>query len=515
MLKEKTDMNTKKSAKSIEEKGWDQQLLDHVKPQSWPAPKTQGKYNLVVIGAGSAGLVTAAGAAGLGAKVALIEKDRMGGDCLNFGCVPSKALLHAAHSIHQAQYTKDAGFADFDSPRPNFVKAMERMRQIRAQIAPHDSAARFRDLGVDVYLGAASFSDAQTIEVQGQKLKFARAVIATGRSPYTPDIEGLSEVQYDTNETIFGWTALPQKIAILGTGPIGCELAQVLSRFGAEVHMLSRGKQLLPVEDPEASEILKQQFLKEKIQITLGAKITKVEQTGKGKQLTYQYQGEQKCIHCDALIIATGRQAKLDGMGLDKAGIAYSTKGIQVDEYLRTTAPKIYAAGDVCSQYQFTHAADAMARIVIQNALFFGRKKHTALSIPWATYTSPEIAHIGPVFQELQQNERFRTVCFDFQQLDRNRTEDQSPGFAKVYYDPKKKGRIIAATIVGKQAGELIGAISFAITNRLSLVHFANTIYPYPTRSEVLKRLGDQYNRTRLTPWVKRLFEFFLRLWRR
>ena len=488
---------------------FNRQLLANVRPVGWTNPRPVGRYNLVVIGGGTAGLVTAAGAAGLGARVALVERSMLGGDCLNSGCVPSKALIASARAAKAGMPRIDDSAA-----AENFAAAMQRMRKLRAEISPHDSAERFRQLGVDVFFGAATFRDSETIEVEGTPLKFRRAVIATGARAAAPPIPGLDQVRYLTNESLFELTELPRRLAIVGAGPIGCEMAQAFARLGSEVHLLDVGPRVLAREDADAAELVQRSLQRDGVRLHLSCKDLRV---ATSEPLLLEYLspgGERQAISADRLLVVAGRSPRIEGLGLERVGVEADRRGIRVDDHLRTTNRHIFAAGDVCSAFQFTHAADFMARIVIQNALFLGRKKFSSLVIPWCTYTSPELARVGLNQQEaLQQARKVTTVQLDFSQLDRAVLEGHPEGFARVHLRPGSD-RILGATIVGQHAGELISEITLAMTNRLGLGAIGRTIHPYPTWSDAVRKLADQYNRTRLTPRVKWVFDKWL-AWRR
>lgn len=489
------------------------ELVQNVHPGDWQNPQAAPRYNLVVIGAGTAGLVSAAGAAGLGGKVALIERHLMGGDCLNYGCVPSKAVIRAAAAAHAVREAPHFGVSLGAPITVDFAVAMERMRRLRAGISRHDSAKRFRSLGIDVFIGEARFTGPASIEVGGQTLRFSRAVVASGARAAIPTTPGLAEAGFLTNETIFSLTALPRRLAVVGAGPIGCELAQAFRRLGSEVVVISRDDRLLPWEDLDAAEILAKRFAEEWITTRLGAELVSVRKRTDGKELSVLCQGEQATIVVDEIFVAVGRAPNVDDLGLEAAGIAYDAKGIGVDDYLRTSNRRVYAAGDVCSRFQFTHAADAMARIVIQNALFFGRKKVSALAIPWCTYTDPEIAHVGLSETEAKaRGAAVQTFTVALDGVDRAILDGETDGFARVHVCPK--GRILGATIVARHAGEMIGEMVLAMNAGLGLGSIAATILPYPTQAEVWKRIGDAYSRTRLTPQLKRVLAGLLK-WRR
>src|SRR5215472_6349133 len=374
----------------------DGRLVANVHPADWVSPEPPARYNLVVIGAGTAGLVTAAGAAGLGARVALVERELLGGDCLNVGCVPSKALIRAARAAAQVRDAAQFGIHVPPGVRVDFADVMERMRRLRAGISAHDSAARFRGLGVDVYLGQGAFTGPNTVEVAGQTIRFRRAVIATGARADRPAIPGLAEAGFLTNETVFSLTELPPRLAVIGAGPIGCELSQAFARFGSRVHLLGNHPQILPREDQGAAEQVAKALRRDGVELTLSCQISRVEKQGHEKVVHLACgEGPQEIV-VDALLVGAGRVPNVDGLNLDAAGVRHDRKeGVWVNDRLQTTNPDISAAGDVCSRFKFTHAADAMARVVIHNALFKGRARASALTIPWCTYTDPEVAHVG------------------------------------------------------------------------------------------------------------------------
>src|SRR5215472_9824017 len=483
----------------------DGRLVANVHPADWVSPEPPARYNLVVIGAGTAGLVTAAGAAGLGARVALVERELLGGDCLNVGCVPSKALIRAARAAAQVRDAAQFGIHVPPGVRVDFAGVMERMRRLRAGISAHDSAARFRGLGVDVYLGQGAFTGPNTVEVAGQTLRFRRAVIATGARADRPAIPGLTEAGFLTNETVFSLTELPPRLAVIGAGPIGCELSQAFARFGSRVHLLGNHPQILPREDRDAAEQVAKALRRDGVELTLSCQISRVEKRGHEKVVQVACGEGQREIVVDALLVGAGRVPNVEGLDLDAAGVRYERKeGVWVNDRLQTTNPTIFAAGDICSRFKFTHAADAMARIVIQNALFKGRARASALKMPWCTYTDPEVAHVG--LYEHDAHDRgleVDTYSREFKDVDRAVLDGEQDGFVKFHV---KKGRdeILGATIVARHAGEMISEISVAMAARIGLGKLASVIHPYPTQAEALRQCGDAYNRTRLTPTVKK-----------
>ncbi len=489
---------------------FNRKLEASVHPPDWTNPKPSGRYNLVVIGAGTAGLVAAAGAAGLGAKVALIERNLLGGDCLNVGCVPSKAVLSAAKRVAAVRGAGDFGVKVPENVDVDFAAVMERMRRLRAGISPHDSAARFRDLGIDVFLGQATFTGPDKIAVGGETLEFKRAVIATGARAAAPPIPGLDQIEYLTNESVFSLTELPRRLGILGAGPIGCEMAQAFARFGSRV-VLVESHGVLPREDSDASGLVREALQRDGVVLRGHGRdmsVAKADNGMIGLRVDAPGDGYEEIV--DKLLVAVGRAPNVEGLGLETAGVETTKKGVVVNDHLQTANPAIYAAGDICSSYQFTHAADFMARIVIQNALFLGRSRVSSLVIPWCTYTDPEVAHVGIYEKEAKEKEiELDTFTQPLSGVDRAILDGETEGFARVHV---KKGtdEILGATIVAAHAGDMISQFTMAMTHRLGLKKIAGTIFPYPTQAEAVRKTGDAYNRTRLTPFVKKLFSWWL-----
>ncbi len=496
---------------------WDahnQKLVSNVHPADWKNPTPAPRYNLVVIGGGTAGLVSAIGAAGLGAKVALIEKHFMGGDCLNVGCVPSKAIIRAARAIAAVREAADFGVNVPTGATADFGKVMERMRRLRADISPHDSAKRFTELGVDVFLGAGTFTGPDTIEVGGQTLRFTKAVIATGARAAAPPIPGLKDVPYLTNETLFSLTELPKRLGIIGAGPIGCEMAQSFARFGSEVFLIEATHGILPREDQDAAAIVKAAMERDGVKLLCCGKDLKLAKDPNGVRLQVESHGKGYDVLVDQLLVAVGRAPNVEGLGLETVGVEFDKKGVKVNDRLQTANPRIFACGDICSPYQFTHAADFMARIVIQNALFKGRAKASSLIIPWATYTSPEIAHVGLYEKDAKaQGIEVDTFTLEMSKVDRAILDGETEGFVRVHVR-KGTDEIVGATIVAAHAGDLIGELTLAMKGKLGLKTIGATIHPYPTQAEAIRKTGDLFNRTRLTPFVKKLMNRWL-AWQR
>ncbi|MDE2292678.1 MAG: mercuric reductase, partial [Elusimicrobia bacterium] len=458
-----------------------------------------------------AGLVTAAGAAGLGAKVALVERHLMGGDCLNVGCVPSKALIRAARAAADVRGAGAFGVEVPPGARVDFPGVMARMRRLRAAISPNDSVARFQGLGVDVYLGEARFTGPDRVEVDGRTLSFSKAVIATGARAARLPIPGLWDAGGLTNETVFSLTELPRRLLVIGAGPIGVEMAQAFARFGSQVTLFEAMHGLLPREDPLAASVVRRALARDGVDFLCCVDIERVERAGAATKVRYSSKhGQGGDADFDAVLVGVGRAPNVEGLGLEAAGVAYDKTGVKVDDFLRTTNPRVYAAGDVCMAAKFTHTADAAARIAIQNALFLGRKRLSRLTVPWCTYTDPEIAHVGLYEKEaVAKGLAVSTLLQEFKDVDRAVLDGDEEGLAKVHV-LKGTDRILGATVVARHAGEMISELTLAMTNGVGLGGVARTIHCYPTQAEALKRAADAHNRTRLTPRVKALLAAWL-----
>jgi len=493
---------------------YNQELVANVHPADWVNPVPRERYHLVVIGAGTAGLVTASIAAGLGARVALVERYLMGGDCLNVGCVPSKGMISAARSWQAAADSRGRFGGPALGGGGDFAAVMTRMRRLRAGLSRVDGAPRYRDLGVDVFLGDGRFTARDTLTVDGRVLRFRRAVIATGARAAIPPIPGLEETGYLTNETVFTLTELPRRLTVIGAGPIGCELAQAFARLGAAVTVIDQGARVLPRDDSDAAAIVERAMEALGVRVLHRAVVTRAERRGPECVVHVEIAGRAEAIACDQLLVAVGRAPNVEGLGLEAAGVAVGLRGVTVDDRLRTSNPRIFAVGDICSKYQFTHAADATARLVVANALFFGigGGKASRLVMPWVTYTTPEVAHVGlPAADAMAAGARVQTITVPLQQVDRAVLDGEDDGFLRVHLE-RGSDRILGATLVAEHAGEMIGEITLAITAGLGLARIGAAIHPYPTQSEVFRKAADGWRRARLTPRAKRVFAAFFRL---
>ncbi|MDQ3387890.1 MAG: mercuric reductase [Gemmatimonadota bacterium] len=494
---------------------WDEhnrRLVAEVHPPEWVNPSPRGSYHLVVVGAGTGGLVTAAIAAGLGARVALVERSLMGGDCLNVGCVPSKAMLRAARAWADARDAQGRFGGPAAEGEGDFGSAMEGMRRVRAEIAHVDGAERFRGLGVDVFFGEARFTATDAVDVGGEQLHFRRAVIATGSRPTVPPITGLQESGYLTNETVFSLTRLPERLVVLGGGPIGCELAQCFARFGSRVTLLERDDRLLAHDDADAARIVEEALRADGVEVWLGAEVEGAGRSGEETTVRFRRGGAAGSVACDELLAAVGRAPNVEDLGLEAADVRFGKGGVEVDERLRTSNASIFAVGDVCTRYRFTHMADAHARLVVRNALFYGRGRVDRLVVPWCTYTSPELAHVGISADTVRERgEKIQTLTLPFAEVDRARLEGDGDGFLRIHLE-RGSDTILGATLVGEHAGEIISQITQAMVAGVGLEKLGEVIFPYPTRADIVRRAADRYRRGKLTSTVEGVLAAYFRL---
>ncbi len=497
---------------------YNQQLVANVHPPDWVNPEPTGRYNIVVIGAGTAGLITAVVAASLGARVALIEKYLMGGDCLNVGCVPSKGVIRAARAWADLRRTTEFGFHIPPGVKYDFAAVMARMRKLRARISQNDSVHRYTQLGVDVFIGSGRFLSPETIQVEGPAgdriLAFVKAAVCTGARASAPPVPGLQEAGYLTNESVFALTELPQRIGVIGAGPIGCELAQSFARFGSQVYLIEAMHGIMPNEDRDAADIVEQQMVRDGVNVLCCGKDLTVQKTDGGKRLTVVSHGRHYDVTVDDILVGVGRTPNVEGIGLETAGVEYDKSGIKVNARLQTTNPKIYAAGDICSRYKFTHAADAMAQIIIQNALFphpFGQGYASvdSLVMPWCTFTEPEVAHVGMYEKEAKEKGlEVETYTYKLDEVDRAILDGEDEGFARVHIQ-KGTDRILGATIVAAHAGDMISELTVAMKAGAGAKTIADTIHPYPTQAEVNKKVVNLWRKAHFT---RRTKDFLIKL---
>jgi pyruvate/2-oxoglutarate dehydrogenase complex dihydrolipoamide dehydrogenase (E3) component len=502
----------------------DRELAENVHPGNWVNPSPSERYNIVVLGGGTAGLITAIVSASLGAKVALVEKHLMGGDCLNVGCVPSKGIIRAARAWTDLRRAAEFGIGVPPGVTCDFGAVMSRMRRLRARISSNDSAHRYARLGVDVFLGHGRFTNKETIHVEGaagnRTLTFARAAVCTGARASAPSILGLKEAGYLTNETVFSLTSLPRRLAVIGAGPIGCEMAQTFARFGSHVSLIEALHGILPNEDRDAAQIVQDQIVKDGVTLLCCGQDLQIAKTADGKRLTGASHGRPYDLTVDEIFVGVGRTPNVEGLGLEQAGVEFNAGGVRVNGRLQTSNPRIFAAGDICSRFKFTHAADAMAQIVVQNALFphpfgLGYANADSLIIPWCTYTQPEIAHVGMYEKDANaKGIEVETYTFNLDEVDRAILDGEENGFARIHLR-KGTDKILGATIVAAHAGDLINEFSVVMKAGKGARIIAGTIHPYPTQAEVNKKVVNLWRKAHFSPATKnklaRLFAWMRR----
>src|SRR5664279_2646045 len=488
----------------------DRELCDNARPPNWRNPVPRDPYHLLIIGAGPAGLVAARGAAGLGARVALVECHLLGGDSLNYGCVPSKTLIRTSRLYAEMRNAANFGARPPEDIGVDFPLAMERLRRIRTRISRVDSAARLAAVGIDVFFGTGRVISGDAVDVDGTRLHFKKAMIATGSRSMLPSIPGLAEAGFLTNETVFELTALPPRLLVIGGGPLGCELAQAFCRFGSYTIIAHDEPLFLPKEERDAAQMVSEALARDGVEIHLNTTVVNVRVEGGRKRVETLNDGNVAFITVDEILTGIGRVPAVGGLDLEAAGIAYDAKtGIQVDDFLRTTNPRVYAAGDVCLEHQYTDTADASARIVVRNALFLGRNRVSALTIPCLLYTDPEIAHVGIYVKEARERGiPVKTFTVPMHDVDRAIADGEEDGFVKIHVR-EGTDTILGATVVARHAGEMINGVSLAMVAGIGLRTVANVIHTYPTQAEAVKQAANAYTRTRLSPFLA----WLLRKW--
>ena len=489
----------------------DRILIENAHPYAHQNPQPADIYNLVIIGAGPAGIVAARDATHFGAKVALIERNLLGGSSMNVGSVPSKALIRSSRLYREMLRAEDFGGKVPGDIEIDFPAAMERMRYARARISGYNSVERLTRAGIDVFFGDAKFTGQRSVEVAGKTLHFKKALIATGVRPLKPEIPGLEETGYLTNETVFNLTKCPQRLLIIGGGPLGCEAAQAFSRLGAHVTIVQNDPMFLPKEERDAAQLLSDALIRDGIDIHLNTVVVAVRTDGQQKIAECVSDEYKFSVPVDEILVGIGRSPNVEGMNLEAAHVNYeSEKGIIVNDFLQTSNSRIYAAGDVCMKHKFTDAAIASARIVVRNALFLGRKRQSALTIPWCTYTDPEIAHVGLYVEEAQEkNISVKTFTILMQDVDRAITDGEELGFVKIHLRDGTD-KILGATVVARHAGEMITGLTLAMTLGIGLRDMAHTIQSYPTQASAIKMAANAYDRSRLSPLRKLISKFWL-----
>ena len=477
--------------------------LARVGPVDWSNPQPAARYDLVVLGAGPAGLAAAESAANLGARVALVERKLLGGISLNSATIPSKTLLRSTRLYADMANAQRYGVVAA-TVKPDFARAMARLRHVRSHLSRDDSVRRIASFGVDLFFGAGRFIAPDVIEVDGARLQFARALIATGASSAVAPIPGLVEAGFLTSETVFDLEQLPSRLVVIGGGPLGCELAQAFRRMGSHVTIVQDMPLFLDNEERDAAQLLSDAFARDGIEVRLNTKAVRVRVVDGQTLVDLRNDDYESTVAADAILTGMGRLPNVQGLGLAAAGVEFSTEGgIVVDAFLRSSNPAIYAAGDACLQYKFSHTAVASARIVVRNALFGGRERMDDLVVPWCTYTDPEIAHVGLYVREANRRGiAVKTFTIPMHEVARAVTDGEDTGFVKITV-AEGSDRILGATIVARHAGEMINEISLAMAAGLGLRGLAKVIHSYPTQADAIRQAAQAYNRTRLTPRVR------------
>lgn len=469
------------------------------------------KYDLVVVGAGPAGLTAAVGGARIGARVALVEMDLLGGECLNSGCVPSKVLIASARRAHQIRTSSSMGIKSGEM-KVDFKSLFGRIDEIRSRLSASDSSLRILSEGVDLFAGTAVFDSPRSLRVGDKTIEFTRAIIATGSSPKIPDITGLDQVDYLTSKNISDLDELPSSMVVVGGGPMGCEMAQAFARLGCSVTLLQRSKRLLPREDAQAAGIVRRSLEADGVAIKLGVQVVSVSSEGKGVRVVYNDNGATEEVSADRIILACGRRPNLDGMGLEEGNISFDDMGLLVDRGLRSVSnERVFGAGDVCLSHRYAHSADMSARVCLRNAFLPLHRSFDSLPMVCCTYTSPEVARVGMTLdQAIEQGIKAKEIRVPLEEIDRSLIEGWGDGFLKVTLG--HRGKILGATLVGEGASNMISELTLAISKGIRLDSLSWVTHPYPTGSSIFRRAADILNGRKVTPAVRIAVQLWLTL---
>ena len=482
--------------------------LPNTRPADWHNPTVHGRFDLLVIGAGPGGMVAARTAAAAGARVALVERYQLGGNCINEGCIPSKTLLRSAQLYAEMRTAERYGAAPPPVIPVDFAMTMERVRRVRARLARTDTPAQLSQAGITLYFGCARFVGPDAVDVDGTRLEFKKALIATGSRAVLPQIKGLSEAGFLNNESVFEVTALPASLLVIGGGPLGCEIAQAFARFGTRTVMVHSEPLFLPKEERDAAQMVSNALARDGVEIHLNSHVTEVHSQTDGKNVQMLSAGNVSSTVVDAILTGIGRRPAVQALDLERAGVEYDAHaGIHVDDFLRTSNPRIYAAGDVCLEHKFTNTAQVSARIVVGNALFLGRQRLSALHIPWCTYTDPQVAHVGLyVRQARERHIPVKTYTVPMHDVGRAIADSEEDGFVKIHVR-EGTDHILGATIVGRSAGEMINTVSLAMVAGIGLRRLARVVHAYPTQGDAIRQAAQACATAHASPllvWLKR-----------
>ncbi len=482
--------------------------LPNSRPADWCNPCAPGRYDLLVIGAGPGGLVAARTAAAAGARVALIERHQIGGNCIRQGCVPSKTLLRSAQLCAEMRDAERYGVAPPANLAVDFGLAMARMRRVRERLSRTDAPAQLIAAGIDLHFGCARFVGPDAVDVEGTRVEFKKALIATGSRAVLPSIEGLNEAGFLNNESVFDLTALPASLLVIGGGPLGCELAQAFARFGTRTVIVHSEPLFLPREERDAAQMVSDALARDGVEIHLNCRVVSVRAEADGKRVQMLSAGNVSSTVVGEILTGIGRRPAVQALDLQRAGVAFDERtGVHVDDFLRTSNPRIYAAGDVCLKHQFTNTAEASARIVVGNALFLGRRRMSALTIPWCTYTDPQVAHVGLyVRQARERHIPVKTFTVPMHDVDRAVTDSEENGFVKIHVR-EGTDHILGATIVGRYAGEMINTVSLAMVAGIGLRRLARVVHAYPTQGDAIRQAAQACACAHASPllaWLRR-----------